>query len=56
MAADPARSDADVEQVLQAIRRAVLTVAHTAAHEHDPARLEELARAALAQQMPPYEQ
>jgi L-lactate utilization protein LutC len=56
MAADPARSDADVEQVLQAIRRAVLTVAHTAAHEHDRARLEELARAALAQQMPPYEQ
>jgi hypothetical protein len=54
-AADPAHSDADVEQALQAIRRAVLTVAQTAAHEHDSARLEALARAALAQQIPPAE-
>jgi hypothetical protein len=49
IAANPARSDAEVEQALQAIRRAVLAVAHYAAHEHDSTRLEALARAALAQ-------
>jgi hypothetical protein len=55
-AADPARSDAEVEQALQAIRRAVLSVAQNAADEHDSARLEALAYAALAQQTPPAEE
>jgi hypothetical protein len=56
VAADPAYSDAQVEQALQAIRRALRTAAQCATDEHDSARLEALARAALVQQTPPEEE
>ena len=50
-AADQTRSDEEVDAALQAIRRALLRVASTAAsaHEHDAERLVMLAQHALGQ-------
>jgi hypothetical protein len=54
IAADPSRSDAQIDSLLQAVRQAVRHVARTFAHEQDSTRLVLLARQAL-EQSPPHE-
>lgn len=57
VAADPARSDDEVQAMVKAIRRAVRHIASTAADEYDPQRLVALAAQKLVEEQtnPPAE-